>query len=489
VAIEAMACGRPVVAATWDGDEVLDASVGWPIPIRLAPVPREASGDARLISSPSWAVTDVDVLAEALSDACARPHEAAERGRRGPERVAAHDHRAVARTVLDLLGEIEPRLESRPPSPRPAVAIEGAISGTSSLAGINRELARALQADGGLDVGLVDIGPRASTEELGPLSRSLGGLLPSYPHVTVHHAHPPEFLPRSPGRSVQIAHWEYGPPPADWAELVRTRVDEVWVSSTWVRDWFLRAGMDPDKVVVVPLGVDHERFHPEVQPLDLGDAAPGFRFLFVGGLVWRKGADLIASAFGDAFTESDDVTLVIKTYGVGGPYVSDGCDLLIERLRATSGGPRVHMITGDMDEADMPGLYAACDCLVHPYRGEAFGMTMLEAMACGLPVVMPDMGAARDFADAETALLVPARTLTIPSLDAPGQRMTEYPVVVDMDSGDLAARLRWAFEHRQEARAIGAAAARHVADGWTWHHVVRRVTERVEALAGAGVPA
>ena len=385
---------------------------------------------------------------------------------------------------MEQLAETEPRLGNGGTPTRPGIVIEGAISGTSSLAGINRELARALVRADASDVRLVDIDDRASTAELGASQDSVAGLLPAYPDVTIHHAHPPEFLPRSPGRSVQIAHWEYGPPPADWPALVDGRVDEVWASSSWVRDWYVRAGMDPDKVVVVPLGVDPDRFSPSTPPLDLGDAAPGYRFLFVGGLVWRKGADLLAQAFGDAFTARDDVTLVIKTYGAAGPYTSDGCDVLIGRLRTLTGGPRVHIMDGDMDEADMPGLYAACYCLVHPYRGEAFGMTMLEAMACGLPVVMPDMGAARDFADAETALLVPARTHVVPSLDATGLRMTEYPVVVEMDVDDLAAKLRWVFEHRDEARAVGARAAEHVAAEWTWDQAAACVQDRVAALSG-----
>lgn len=463
IAIEALAAGRPVIAPTWHGDHLIDEAVGWP-------------------------ATGPEQMAVAIRDAFDNPHKVAARAAAGPSRVDRHDHRAVARIAVQALAATVPRLA--PKSARPSLVIEGAISGPSSLAGINRALARALASDDRIDIGVVDIGERASTDELGPaLSESVGGLLSAYPDVTIHHAHPPEFLSRTPGRSVQVAHWEYGPPPADWAELVRTRTDEVWASSHWVRDWYLRCGMDPERVTVVPLGIDPREFNPQVTPMDLGDRAPGYRFLFIGGLVWRKGADLLATAFGDAFTANDDVTLVIKTYGAAGPYNSDGCDLLIERLRELPGGPRVHLLTQDMADSEMPGLYAACDCLVHPYRGEAFGMTMLEAMACGLPVVMPDKGAARDFADESTALLVPSRTHTIPSLEATGLRMTEYPVVVEMEPDALAERLRWVVENRDAARAVGQAAARHVAQGWTWQHVVQHVVERTEALAGGKVPA
>ena len=55
------------------------------------------------------------------------------------------------------------------------------------------------------------------------------------------------------------------------------------------------------------------------------------------------------------------------------------------------------------------GLYAACDCLVHPYRGEGFALPVVEAMACGLPAIVTGAGPALDYASEATAFLVPAR--------------------------------------------------------------------------------
>ena len=57
----------------------------------------------------------------------------------------------------------------------------------------------------------------------------------------------------------------------------------------------------------------------------------------------------------------------------------------------------------------MARLYAACDCLVHPFRGEGFGLPIVEAMACGLPVIVTGAGPVLDYASEETAFLIPAR--------------------------------------------------------------------------------
>ena len=55
-------------------------------------------------------------------------------------------------------------------------------------------------------------------------------------------------------------------------------------------------------------------------------------------------------------------------------------------------GYPVEYIDRSLTEAEMAGLYAACDCLVHPFRGEGFGLPVVEAMACGLPAIVTGAG-------------------------------------------------------------------------------------------------
>ena len=390
---------------------------------------------------------------------------------------------------MALLAEtaVRPRASRTVAPGRPRVLLRGSVFGVHSLAGVNRALARALIAGGGVELGIVDTGEDRldrSDRAYSDLEPSISALLPEV-DVTLRHAYPPSLGPAHGGRVAQFLHWEYGPPPLEWVHAQAATLDEVWVASTHVRDGMLEGGMDPARVALVPLGVDPARFRPGADPLDLGDRAPGVRLLFVGGLIWRKGIDLLLEAYRRAFRRHDDVTLVLKDFGGRGPYVPQEAAALVRELQADPRAPRILHLTDDLPDADMPRLYAACDALVQPYRGEGYCLPIAEAMACGLPAIVPDRGAARDFCDASTAVLVPSREVAMASAMVGGMLIAGRPRVVEVEVADLVDAMRAVVESPARAATLGAAASAHIRAGHTWAHTASAATARLSELAGA----
>jgi type III pantothenate kinase len=194
--------------------------------------------------------------------------------------------------------------------------------------------------------------------------------------------------------------------PARRIELEReivSRADRIVATCTDEAFELMRLGADRSRVHVVPCGVDLDRFVPE-GPAEPRSAA--HRILYVGRLVERKGIGNIISAL----ERVPGCELVIA----GGPPVGE-LDASPEalRLRALAErhgvADRVHL-RGRVSRDDLPALLRSADALVTVPWYEPFGITPLEAMACGIPVVASAVGGLIDtVVDGVTGRHVPPR--------------------------------------------------------------------------------
>src|SRR5207302_1409289 len=101
--------------------------------------------------------------------------------------------------------------------------------------------------------------------------------------------------------------------------------------------------------------------------------------------------------------------------------------------QARSDAAEIEYLHQNLREEELAGLYTACDCLVHPYRGEGFGLPIAEAMACGLPVIVTGYGAALDFCNDENAFLIPASIRCFPERKLGDLETVDYPWLAEPD--------------------------------------------------------
>lgn len=167
-------------------------------------------------------------------------------------------------------------------------------------------------------------------------------------------------------------------------------------------------GAEPDRIEVIPPGVDHATFSPGDRDAARARLAlpAGPTLLFVGRIQPLKGADLALRCLAEL---PGAATLVV----VGGPSGADGVAEL----------ERLHVLARDLDLADrvrwvspqpheaLADWYRSADVCLVPSRSESFGLVALEAAACGTPVVATNVGGLRSLVDdGQTGYLVDVRT-------------------------------------------------------------------------------
>lgn len=217
-----------------------------------------------------------------------------------------------------------------------------------------------------------------------------------------------------------------------------------------------RARIDPERVVAIHHGVEHDRFFPPADPAVPAEEVRrrfgiGGRYvLYVSNHQRKKNPERLVQAFAMVAAEQPDLSLVMAgRQGSTFPLVLE----LIERLHLRA---RVHVLGHVPDEA-LPALYSAASAFALPSLHEGFGLPALEAMACGTPVVASNVYALPEVCGDAAELVDPY------SVDAIAAGLLR--VVADP-------------EYANELRRRGLARAR----GFTWRRSAERHLEAYETL-------
>ncbi|WP_308638205.1 glycosyltransferase [Paenibacillus silvisoli] len=163
---------------------------------------------------------------------------------------------------------------------------------------------------------------------------------------------------------------------------------------------------------IVPHGVDTRLFHPRNAKLPVKGAKGRFVFVSVFGFQHRKNPEGLLRAYWEAFSDSDNVLLLIKTSGYARHENARWIKRRILSYKKRLGMHRkktapVVVMAGQLNARKLRGIYTRGHAFVLPTRGEGVGLPFLEAMASGRPVIATGWGGHMDFLTRHNAFLVP----------------------------------------------------------------------------------
>ncbi|MGB2598964.1 MAG: glycosyltransferase family 4 protein [Candidatus Omnitrophota bacterium] len=226
--------------------------------------------------------------------------------------------------------------------------------------------------------------------------------------------------------------------------------EHILCPSEYLLNIYLKAGFKKEKLSLFPHAVDTEIFKPGGQKKNLS----GTGIIFVGRLFSNKGLHVLVEA--SKLLKESGKTFQITVAGKG----DEEYESSVKRKVKDYGLEESFAFKGMVPQDDLPDYYRSSDIAVVPSLQEAFGITLIEAMSCGLPVVA-------------------SRTQAIPEIINDG---VDGVLVEPGDPGSLAKGLARLIEDKGKRASLGASAREKAINEFS----LDKYIEKLEKILGLG---
>lgn len=256
-------------------------------------------------------------------------------------------------------------------------------------------------------------------------------------------------------------------------------MNEIWTGGEYHKECFRKAG------VKVPIYVYPQAINTEVA-VEKPFTVPGHKgYLFYSIFQWieRKNPKGLLEAYWEEFAGNDNVSLLIKTYGLNMEYKSfDKIRTDIAKWKSESKlktFPKLFIYFELISSADIMRFHATGDCFVSAHRGEGWGIPQVEAMLTGNPIISTNLGGVHEWLeDGKNAYLLNYKMGNVFNMEfAPwyGQDQTW----AEPDKDELKAKMRFVYDNPDKARDVGREAQKFVKDKFSYRTVGEQMKERL----------
>jgi hypothetical protein len=294
----------------------------------------------------------------------------------------------------------------------------------------------ALHSSGKFDVKITHLDlpiSKGITEEHYSLFKSLCEKKDNPDAIQIYHCIPDLFRRvKRKAKALAFATFEAQPAPSNWFTLLE-HFNGIIFPSQFCYDLF--EDLKRPKMVI-PHCLDLDKYKKVGEKYKNGNL---FLFLFCGAWKKRKGFETLISAWNEEKLYEQNCHLLIKTGSSG------------KIPLASSLGEKIYVDTVVFKDEDLPNFFARQNCLIQPTLGEAFGLSGLQSLACGVPIITTNFSGVQEYATPATSyLLEPEGFLTTKSpMDNYFQFSGCSWPYISVET--LRKSMRYIFEHYTEA--------------------------------------
>jgi glycosyltransferase involved in cell wall biosynthesis len=240
--------------------------------------------------------------------------------------------------------------------------------------------------------------------------------------------------------------WESSSFPEEWVSRFAD-YQEIWVASRFCAESLAKVSPIPVVKMSWPLDMEGLVAGSDRARFGLGESSFVFLFSFDFLSVFeRKNPLAVVEAFRNAFSETEDVVLVLKSVN------SENDPENLERLKQATAGLNVRVIDARLDREMIRSLFASCDCYVSLHRSEGLGLGLAQSMILGKPVIATAYSGNMDFMNINNSFLV---KYTLVELDKDYGPYRKGSVWAEPDIAHATEMMRAVYEDRATAAAVG----------------------------------
>jgi autotransporter strand-loop-strand O-heptosyltransferase len=291
---------------------------------------------------------------------------------------------------------------------------------------------------------------------------------------TNHHLFYDEYV----GPKIAYNVWESTLQPEGYFNKLK-EFDELWVPSKWQRDCTIKQGYDPNKIKVVPEGVDINVFFPEKKSHELTSDGR-FKFFLAGRWDYRKSIKEIIETFLKTFDKDEPVDLIIS---VDNPFSGDGMKTTEERLKHYGLEDERIKVLHFPSRTEYIDILKSCDSFVSCARSEGWNLPLIEAMACGVPSIYSNCSGQLEFAEGKG---IPVNIIGEKPVDASTYSHFNDSVgnYYEPDFDDLSKKMREVVTNYNELKEIALSQSEGIRKKFSWERVAEIGMETINEFLG-----
>ena len=268
--------------------------------------------------------------------------------------------------------------------------------------------------------------------------------------------------------------------PSDYTSYLK-RSHLIWVPSQWAKGVLIAHGLDGDQIHVVHEGVNPDIYHPYCRPKSSSSGV--FRFFMCGKKETRKGFDELLEGFKIAFGNDATTELHLKAdYFWGSQGQANAKQDELSRQIDNLGLNNVVPISGALSTSDMALLYNNYDAMLFPSRAEGWGLPLIEAIACGLPVISTYYSGHTEYLAAIDGQFVrldhQLHPITCPEFLHHWKSGGKWAVA---PAGEIASKLLFLRENYSRFQQHAMTASQTIRDHFSWRHAAEQAVGSLQS--------